>query len=100
MNKTISTTLIVLAILAVAAVIFFAGTMYARVNAFGPSMMRGFGWNKNNAYGPGMMNGRGPSMMGGNGNMMNGYRYNDTNLTPLKIDQAKASAEKYLANLN
>jgi hypothetical protein len=100
MNKTISTTLIVLAILAVAAVIFFAGTMYARVNAFGPSMMGGLGWNKNNAYGPGMMNGRGPSMMGGNGNMMNGYRYNDTNLTPLKIDQAKASAEKYLANLN
>ena len=46
-----------------------------------------------------MMNGRGPSMMGGNGgNMMNGY--NNTNLTPLTVDQAKAAAEKYLANLN
>ncbi len=118
MNKTLSTTLIVIAVLALAGVIFFAGNMYARTNAFGPSMM--FGWSNSNTYGPsGMMgNGRGPSMMGGygrnngnttygpdgmmgnGGNMMNGYANNNTNLTPLTVDQAKAAAEKYLANLN
>jgi hypothetical protein len=107
MNKIISTTLTVIAILAVAGVIFFAGSMYARANAFGPSMMSGYGWNNGNFYGPSMMYGRGPGMMGGNGgmmrnggNMMNGYRYNVTNLTALTVDQAKASAEIYLANLN
>ena len=105
MNKTLSTTLTVLAILALAAVIFFAGSMYARMNAFTlGNMMSGYGWI-NNTYGPSMMNGRGPSMMGGNsgmmgngGNMMNGY--NNANLTPLTVDQTKAAAEKYLANLN
>lgn len=96
MNKTLSTTLIVIAVLALAGGIFFAGSMYARANAFGPSMM--YGWNNKDAYGPNMMNGRGPSMMGGNGgNMMNGY--NNANLTPLTVDQAKAAAEKYLSNL-
>jgi dolichol kinase len=51
MNKTLSTTLTVLAVLALAAVIFFAGSMYARANTFGPSMM--YGWNGNdNRYGP------------------------------------------------
>jgi len=107
MNKTLSTTLAVLAVLALAAVIFFAGSMYARANAFGPSMMFSNGWN-NNTYGPSMMNGRGPNMMGGNGGMMNGngpsmmggYGYNNANLTPLTIDQTKAAAEKYLANLD
>ncbi len=106
MNKTLSTTLIVIAVLALAGGIFFAGSMYARANAFGPSMM--YGWNNKDAYGPSMtlasgasagVNGRGPSMMGGNGgNMMNGY--NNTNLTPLTVEQAKAAAEKYLSNLN
>ena len=43
MNKTLSTTLTVLAVLALAGGIFFAGSMYARANAFGPSMM--YGWN-------------------------------------------------------
>ena len=105
MNKTLSTILIVIAILALAGGIFFAGSMYARTNAFGPSMMSGYGWNNNNSYGPNnMMNGRGNrmglGMMGGNGGMMNGYGYNNTNLVPLTIDQAKAAAEKYLANLN
>jgi hypothetical protein len=109
MNKTLSTTLTVIAILALAAVIFFAGSMYARVNAFGPSMMNGYGWNNNNAYGPSMMNGREPNMMGGNGGMMNGGTgmgpnmmggYNNANFTPLTIDQTKAAAENYLANLN
>lgn len=116
MNKTLSTTLTVIAVIALASVIFFAGSMYARSNAFGPSMMSG--WNNNNAYGPsGMMgNGRGPSMMNGygnnntngygpggmmgnGGNMMNGYS-NNANTAPLTIDQTKAAAEKYLANLN
>lgn len=106
MNKTLSTTLTVLAVIALAAVVFFVGSMYARMNAFGPSMMSGYGWNNNNAYGPSMMNGRGPNMMGGNGGMMNGqrmmgdYGYDTTNVTPLTIDQAKAAAENYLANLN
>jgi len=82
MNKTLSTTLTVTAILALAVVIFFAGNMYARSNAFGPAMM--YGWNNSNAYGP---------------NMMNGYGNNNVNLTPLTVDQAKAAAEKYVANL-
>lgn len=104
MNKTLSTTLTVIAILALAAVIFFAGSMYARSNAFGPSMMNG--WNNDNTYGPGsMMNGNGNNgispngMMGNGGDMMNGYS-NNSNLTPLTIDQSKAAAEKYLANLD
>ncbi len=93
MNKTLSTTLTVLAVLALAGVIFFAGSMYARMNAFGPgNMMTGYGWN-NNTYGPNMMNGRGPNMIGG-------YGYNNTNLPTLTIDQTKAAAEKYLANLD
>jgi hypothetical protein len=107
MNKTLSTTLIVLAILILAGGIFFAGNMYARANAFGPGwMMGGYGGNNNSVYGPGgMMN-----MMGnysgnnnrayGPGGMMGGYGYNNANLTPLTVDQAKAAAEKYLANLD
>lgn len=83
MNKTLGTTLTVLAILALAVGIFFAGSMYARGMAFGPSMMGGNG-----------------GMMGGNGGMMNGYGYNDANLTPLTIDQTIAAAETYLAKLN
>jgi len=99
MNKTISTTLAVIAILALAGVIFFAGSMYARANRFGPSMM--YGWGNDNSYGPNMMKGRGTNMMGGNGgNMMNSYVYDDADLTPLTLDQTKAAAEKYLANLD
>jgi hypothetical protein len=108
MNKTLSTTLTVIAVLALAGVIFFAGSMYARTNSFGPSMMSGWN-NSNNAYGPSGMieNGRtngnrySPGgMMGNDGNMMNGYSNNDANLTPLTIDQTKTAAEKYLAELN
>lgn len=108
MNKTFSTTLTVLAVLALAAVIFFAGGMYARANTFGPSMM--YGWSGNQAYGPSIMNGRGPSMMGGNtyspggmmrnGGMMNGFGYNNVNLPTLTIDQTKIAAEKFLGNLD
>jgi hypothetical protein len=103
MNKTLSTALTVIAILALAVVIFFAGSIYARANTFGPSMM--YSWNNDNTYGPSMMNGRGgngmgPGMMGNGGNMMNGYGYSNANLTTLSIEQAKAAAEKYLANLD
>ena len=102
MNKTFSSTLTVLAVLALAAVIFFAGSMYARANGFGPSMM--YGWDNNNSYGlNNMMNGRGPSMMDGNGmgpNVPGGYGYNNAGLTPLTLDQTQAAAEKYLSNLN
>ena len=95
MNKTLSTSLIIIAVLVLAGSIFFAGSMYARASAFGPSMMFGYGTNNNSTYGPGgMMNGQGgPGMMGG-------YGYNNVNLTPLTVDQAKAAAEKYLANLD
>lgn len=98
MNKTLSTTLTVIAVLALAGVIFFAGSMYARTNAFGPSMM--YGWSDDNTYGPRMMNGRGPGMMGNGRNMMGGYGYNNADLPTLTIDQTKTAAEKYLANLN
>lgn len=104
MNKTLSTILIVITILALGGGVFFAGTMYARANAYGPAMMSG--WDGNNLYGynmmeGGMMNGRGGyGMMNGGGNMMNGYGYNTTTLTPLTIDQAKAAAEKYIQSLD
>jgi len=106
MNKTLRNTLLVLAVLVLAGGIFFAGNMYARRN--GPfNIMSGRYSNgnypnmmNNSQGGPrGMMNSRSNyGMMGGNGNMMNGY--NNVNLTPITVDQAKAAAEKYLANLN
>ncbi|RIK32576.1 MAG: hypothetical protein DCC56_01840 [Anaerolineae bacterium] len=99
MNKTLSTTLTVLAVLALAAVIFFGGSMYARMNTFGPSMMYGRGPSMMGGYGNNNTNGYGPGgMMGNYGNMMNGY--NNANVTPLTIDQTKAAAEEYLANLD
>ena len=88
MNKTFTSILIVVAVLAVAGAVFFAGTMYGRVNAFGP-----FNMMRNSNYSMPMMNGNGMPMMGGNG-------YKNSNLSPLTVDQAKAAAEKYLANLN
>jgi hypothetical protein len=91
MNKTLSTILIVLAIVILAGGIFFAGTMYARSN-----MM--FGWNGTGGYGSGMM-GQG-GMMNGQGGMMNGYGSNNSDLTSLTIEQAKAASGKYLSSLN
>ncbi len=87
MNKTLTTTLIVIAVLAVAGGIFFAGSMYARANSFGL----------------GMMNGNYSIMNDGNGigsGMMNRYGYNNSNATPLTVDQAKQAAEKYIQSLN
>jgi len=113
MNKTLSTTLTVLAVCALAAIIFFAGSMVTRVYRAGPSMMGG--WGGENAYGPSMMDGRGPGMMqgygsnnpygpggmmGNGGNMMGGYGFNSANVPPLTLDQTRAAAEKYLAKLN
>lgn len=109
MNKTLGTILIVLAVVLLAAGIFFAGTVYARSSAYGPGwMMGGYGWNSNSGTGPGGMmnmmgrsgNGAGPAgMMGGNGGMMNGYGSNNADVTPLTVEQAKTAAEAYLANL-
>jgi hypothetical protein len=99
MNKTLSTTLIVLAVLVLAGGIFFAGTIYSRSN-----MM--FGWSNNNTYGSGMMDRGGMTLapgasagVSGQDGMMNRY-YGNSNLNPLTINQAKAAAEKYVANLN
>ena len=111
MNKTLSTILVVVAVLVLAGGIFFAGSMYAHTNAFGPSTV--FGWN-NNSYGPGMINnGRGYGMMGGMMNGSRGYgmgpgmmRNNgwtngtSSNIKPLTVDQARQAAEKYLKSLN
>ena len=72
--------------------------MYARANAYGPSMTFSNGWNNNSAYGPGMMG----NSRGGYG-MMGGYGSNNgtnSNVTPLTVDQAKAAAEKYIQSLN
>jgi len=111
MNKTLSTILTVLAVFALAAVIFFAGGMYARGYSVGPSMM--YGWDNDNGYGPNRMGGNaygpggmmsdGGMMNGSNGkgsNMMGGYSYNPVNVSPLTIEQARTAAEKYLSNLN
>jgi len=66
MNKTLSTSLSVIIGLALAVGIFFAGSMYARANGYGPSMTLAPGreasagvfsnsWNNNQAYGPSMI---------------------------------------------
>lgn len=101
MNKTLSTSLSVIIGLALAAGIFFAGSMYARANVYGPSMMFSNSWNHNQAYGPSVMNGNrgygmGPGMMGNYG------RNNGTNpnSTPLTVEQAKQAAEKYIQSFN
>jgi hypothetical protein len=126
MNKTLSTILLVALILILTGGAFFAGTVYARSTNFGMwsmmgrygrggmtlapgahlswrtvpgnagvNMMGNFNQGANSSYGPG-------GMMGGNGgmlNMMDGYGYNNSDLTPLTVEQATSAAEKYLANL-
>lgn len=103
MNKTLNTTLIVIAVLALAGGAYFAGSMFARASAYG------YGRNDNNqsnyGYGPGMMGGRGynngQSNYGyGPGMMGRGYNGTNPNVTPLTIDQAKAAAGKYIQALN
>ena len=80
----------VLAVLVLAGGIFFAGTVYARANAYGPGGMMG-----GNDGMTSMIN-----MMAGNGGMMGVDDDNNANLTPLTANQVKAAAEKYLANLD
>jgi hypothetical protein len=107
MNKVLRNTLIVIAILVLAAGVFFAGSLSARVTGSGfAGMMSGFGWNNasSRSYGSGMMgNGATGMMNGGNGygfGMMGGSGNNNANVTPLTADEAKAAAEKYLATLD
>ncbi len=95
MNKTLMTILIVIGVLVLAGGIFFAGSVYGWVGGFGPAMMF--------RYGPNQTSGFGPGMMGGPAGMMGGYSWNNTGnsvTTTLTVDQAKAAANKYLANLN
>jgi hypothetical protein len=84
MNNTLRNTLIVLAILVLAAGIFFAGGMFARATSFGPD------WT---IPGTGMMGGVGGY---GPGGMMGGNAY--SNAAPLTIDQMKAAAENHIKN--
>lgn len=124
MNRTLTIVLIVVAVIALASGIFFFGFVYGRIvyglaspaspatggtwnYGHGPGMMNGYGGR--GTYGPGLMGGRGGygpgGMMGGPrsygpGGMMGGYGYGSTSATPLTVDQAKAAAEKYLANLS
>ncbi len=98
MSKTLSTTLVVIAVVALAGGLFFAGAMYGRWFNVGPASTVNYGWN--NGYS--MMGNRGGYGMMGRygGGMMNGYGYNNTAAAPLTVDQAKAAAQKYLATLN
>ncbi len=98
MSKTLSTTLVVIAVVALAGGLFFAGAMYGRWFNVGPASTVNYGWN--NGYS--MMGNRGGYGMMGRygGGMMNGYGYDNTAAAPLTVDQAKAAAQKYLATLN
>jgi hypothetical protein len=108
MNKTLSTSLIVIAVLVLAGSIFFFGTVYGRASLYEPSLSlvpngnaRPFDWN-NNSYGPRMMGGNGGYDMGP-GMMQRGYAWNsrtNSNITPLTVDQSKQAAEKYVQTLN
>ncbi len=109
MNKTLSASLIVIAVLVLAGSIFFFGIIYGRAGLYGSSSVasvpngdaRPFGWN-NNADGPSMMGGNGGYGMGP-GMMQRGYGWNsraNSNVTPLTVNQARQAAEKYLQNLN
>ena len=100
MNKTLTTTLAVLAILVLAGVIFWAGTMHASIDTFGTSRMFRNGWHTGSGIGFTMRDRRGPGMMDADRNMMPGYGYNNANLSPLTVEQVKAAADTYLTNLD
>jgi hypothetical protein len=126
MNKTLSASLIVIAVLVLAGSIFFSGIMYGRAGLYGPSgalvpngNTRPFAWN-NNTYSPSMTLAPGAHLswrtvpgsagVGGNsgygmgpGMMQRGYGWNgrtNSNTTPLTVDQARQAAEKYVQTLN
>src|ERR671930_2517378 len=78
MNKTLSASLIVIAILILAGSIFFLGIMYSRVGLYGSLLglvpngnARPCGWNSRT----------------------------NSNITALTVDQARQAAEKYLQTL-
>lgn len=125
MNTTLKTILIVLVVLVLGGGLFFAGQVYSRwqsASFYGggwmPMMDGRGGWNNNSAYGP-MMNGRGNDygpmmnnrgnnygpMMSGRGNnfgpmMGGGFGFNNANVEPLTIDEAKQAAQTYLDSLD
>ncbi len=90
MNNILKVALIVVAVLAVAGGLFFAGQVYgswqngSQYGFWGMPMMRGFGGGQTGYA-------RGP-MMGG------GYSY-AANVQPLTVDEAKQSAQKYVDSL-
>ena len=105
MNKVLSTTLVVVAILALAGGLFFFGATVGRNVAFGPAGI--FGYGRNGPFVPGTMMGRGNYGMmdrGGRGGygMMGprGFIDNQANLAPLSTEQARAAAQKYIAATN
>jgi hypothetical protein len=109
MNKTLGIALVVVAVLAVAGGLFFSGMMFGGHFGFGPAnmmygrgygMMGGGGARGSTGYGPGMMNrGTGYGMMNGGNGMMGGYAGGQANAIPLTVEQARASAQKYLTAL-
>lgn len=128
MNNVLKTSLIVLVVLAVAAGLFLAGSLFGSFwmqrafagsstmmgwNGTGPgNMMGGYGGRNSGGAGPGgMMGGRngggaGPGgMMDGRGGrygggMMGGYGNGaQVNTTPLTVDEAKKAAQDYVTAL-
>ena len=99
MNKTLSTILLVALILVLTGGAFYAGTVYARSTNFGMwSMMSGYGRGGMTLAPGAHLSGR--TVPGSAGvNMMAGYGYNNSDLTPLTVEQATSAAEKYLTNL-
>jgi hypothetical protein len=107
MNTALKSGLIIVAVLAVAGGLFFAGQAYGRQQSagvqgfWGPAMMGGYGWDHHRGqtgYGP-MMGGR-----GGYGPMMgNGYGYEPayaTTAQPLTVEEARQAGQAYLDRLN
>jgi hypothetical protein len=99
MNSTVRTILIVLAVLAVAALVFTGGMFFAGYRYFfGPNgMMYGGGFP--GGYGRGMMGSYAGGMMGGRG-MMGGPGYGTQNqATPISLESARKAVESYLTTL-
>ncbi len=120
MNNILKVALIVVAVLAVAGGLFFAGQVYTRWQGasqygfWGMPMMQGYGWNSNNnqpgyGFGPmtlapgasaGVGGGRGYGPMMGN----RGYGYGRgngyaQNVQPLTVEEARQAAQKYVDRL-
>jgi hypothetical protein len=101
MNAVLKTTLIVIAILALAGGALYAGWAIANRTQAARLAPAYTGWGYN--FGPGMMGGRTARGYGNGPGMMGGYSYAPgyaANVTPLTVEQATQAAEKYLAGLN